>query len=141
MGKRDRYIEHLSQVPLFSACSKRELAMIARRATDLDIPAGRELVREGQPGYEFFVIVEGKGKVTRGDEEIAVLGPGEFFGEMALLRRAPRSATVTAATKMEALVVSVQEFRALLEEAPSLTYKVLAGLAARLHELETRPQV
>ncbi len=141
MRKKDRYIEHLSRVPLFSACSKRELAMIARRATDLRFPPGRELVHAGDPGYEFFVIVEGKASVTRDGAEVAVLGAGDFFGEMALLRRAPRSATVTTESHLEALVVSVQEFRALLEEAPSLTYKLLAGLATRLHELETRPQI
>lgn len=139
MSKRDLYLEHLAKVPLFSLCSKRELAMIARRGTDVVVEAGRTLTREGSAGYEFFVIIDGKATVTREGREVAVLGPGDFFGELALLDRAPRNATVTATTRMELVVVSSREFRTLLEEAPTLTYKLLAAMAHRLRELDLAP--
>lgn len=139
MSKRDQYLEHLKQVPMFSVCSKPELQMIARTGTDLVFVPGRTIVTEGTPGYELYVIVDGKASVTRDGREVATLGPGDFFGELAVLHRAPRNATVTAVTRVEAVVVSTQELRSLLEGAPNLTYKLLAGMARRLQELDTRP--
>lgn len=113
--------------------------MIARAGTDLVFAPGRAIVREDTAGYEFFVICDGKAVVSRGGHDVATLGTGDFFGELALLHQAPRNATVTAETKVEAVVVSAQEFRSLLEGAPGLTYKLLAGMAARLSELDRRP--
>lgn len=136
MGRTDGYLEHLARVPMFSACSDDELRAVARRSTDVTFPAGEVLLREGEPGYEAFVIVDGEVQVTRGGVEIAVLGPGEFFGELALLDRSPRSATVTTLTPTEAVVLTIQEFDALLEEAPSITRKLLQGLARRLAEVD-----
>lgn len=139
MSRRDLYLEHLARVPLFAMCSRRELGMIARRGTDVLAEPGRVLTREGAAGYEFFIILDGRATVTRGGREVAVLGPGDFFGELALLDRAPRNATVTATTTVELLVVSSREFRALLGEAPTLTSKLLAALAHRLRELDLAP--
>lgn len=139
MSKRDKYLEHLQEVPMFSVCSKQELQMIARAGTDLVFAAGRTIVREDTAGYEFFVICDGKAIVSREGHDVATLGPGDFFGELALLHPGPRNATVTAETKVEAIVVSAQELRSLLEGAPGLTYKLLAGMAARLQELDRRP--
>ena len=140
MAKRNTYVEHLARVPMFSACSKRELDLIARRGTDLVFDPGAVVVREGSQGYEFFVIVDGKATVSRGGRQVATLGPGDFFGELSLLERSPRNADVTADTRLETVVVSSQEFRALLEDAPGLTYKLLAGMARRLHDLDARAQ-
>lgn len=120
MAKQDPYLAHLATVPLFGDCSERELAMIARRGTDVVVPAGRILVREGRPGYEFFVIIDGTVTVTRDGEHVTDLGPGAFFGELALLHDVPRNATVAATTEVEILVVQSQELRTLLTEVPNL---------------------
>ena len=136
--KTDPYLEHLSTVPLFRRCTTEELRAISRRATTLRFEPGRQLTREGSRGYEFFIIVSGKAKVTRDGAELAILGPGDFFGELALLDDEPRSATVTVETPMEALVIDSREFRSLLEEAPDLTYSILAGIAKRFRELDDR---
>lgn len=136
MPRDNAYLEHLSRVPMFSACSRQELQAIARRSTDVSFPAGEVLLREGEPGYEAFVIVDGAVEVSRGGREVAVLGAGDFFGELALLDRSPRTATVTTVAPTEAVVLTLQEFDALLEEAPTLARKILQGLARRLTEVD-----
>lgn len=141
MAKRQAYIQHLSAVPMFSACSKKELTMVARRGTDVVVEPGRVLIREGATGHEFFVIARGEVEVSHDGAAVAKLGPGDFFGELALLGRTRRSATVTAITELEVIVVSSQEFRALLEEAPNMTFKLLTGMAHRLHELDAKVRV
>ena len=138
MGRRSAYLEHLAKVPMFSACSKRELQLVAGRGTDVAVDAGKQLVVEGRTGVEFFVIVDGKAKVTRSGKEVAVLGPGDFFGELALLTRAPRNATVTAATPLEAIVIDARAFDGFLEDAPHVAKKVMTGLAQRLQELDAK---
>lgn len=137
MAKRDLYLEHLAKVPLFADCSRQELTMIARRGTDVAFSPGQTVVREGAQGYEFFVIVDGTAVVIRDGDEIAQLGPGDFFGEFALLHEAPRNATVTATGQLETIVVQSQEFGSLLREAPELSRKVMAGMARRLQHLDT----
>ena len=138
MVRRDPYIEHLTRVPLFSACSKEELRRLARRTTDIPVPAGRVLVKEGEPGREFFVIVNGSATVSRNGKAVCKLGPGDYFGELALLVDTPRNATVTAAAPMEAIVLARAEFDAALAEAPRMTRKLMAGMARRLTELDSR---
>jgi CRP-like cAMP-binding protein len=138
MARRDAYIDHLTGVPLFSACSKEELRRLARRTTDIPIPAGRVLVKEGEPGREFFVIVDGSATVSRNGKAVCTLGPGDYFGELALLVDTPRNATVTAAAAMEAIVLARAEFDAALAEAPRMTRKLMAGMARRLTELDRR---
>ncbi len=138
MARHDEFTEHLAQVPLFSACSKKDLQQVARRAEDVRVDAGKVLVREGAAGAEFFVIVEGQADVTRHGEKVARLGPGQFFGDLALLDRAPRNATVTAATPMELVVLGQREFAALIDEVPGFAHKLLAGLAHRLRECDAR---
>jgi CRP/FNR family transcriptional regulator, cyclic AMP receptor protein len=136
--KRDAYIEHLHQVPLFSACSRDELRKVSRRTTDIPITEGHVLVNEGDRGVEFFVIVNGRAKVSRKGRKVGELGPGDFFGELALLVDAPRNATVTAVTPMEAIVLSRKEFDAALAEAPRMTRKIMSGMASRLAEFDSR---
>jgi CRP-like cAMP-binding protein len=102
------------------------------------VPSGKVLVKEGAVGHEFFLILEGQAVVRRGGRRIAMLGPGQYFGEMALLDRGPRSATVVADTDMDLLVLGQREFSGLLDQVPSLSYKLLAVMAARLREADTR---
>lgn len=127
----------LSQVPLFSGMSRRELAAVRRLSTPLGPqPAGKVLTKQGEPGDEFFIIIDGEAAVTIDGKQVAKLGPGDFFGEMALLDRGPRTATVTCVTDLQVEVISRPEFAQLLEDAPALTRKILAGLAARLREAD-----
>jgi CRP-like cAMP-binding protein len=138
MARHDAYIEHLARVSLFSACSKDELRKLSRRTTDIPIPEGHVLVKEGERGLEFFVIVSGRAKVTRRGRKVGEVGPGDFFGELALLIDADRNATVTALTPMEAIVLSRREFEAALAEAPRMTRKIMSGMAARLAEFDSK---
>lgn len=138
MARRDAYIEHLAQVPLFSACTKDELRKLARHTTDIPISEGHVLVREGDRGLEFFVIVNGRARVTRRGRKVGELGPGDFFGELALLIDADRNATVTALTPMEAIVLSRGDFDAALADAPRMTRRLLSGMARRLAEFDSR---
>jgi len=138
MARRDAYIEHLTQVPLFSACSKDELRKVAKHTADIPVAAGHVLCQEGTRGLEFFVIVSGRAKVSRKGRKVGELGPGDFFGELALLIDADRNATVTALTPMEAIVLSRRDFEAALADAPRMTRKIMAGMARRLAEFDSR---
>jgi CRP/FNR family transcriptional regulator, cyclic AMP receptor protein len=138
MARRDAYIDHLGRVPLFSACSKDELQKLSRRTTDIPIAEGQVLVKEGERGMEFFVVVTGRAKVSRKGRKVGEIGPGDFFGELSLLIDSGRNATVTALTPMEAIVLSRREFDAALADAPRMTRKIMAGMAARLAELDSR---
>jgi CRP/FNR family cyclic AMP-dependent transcriptional regulator len=138
VGRHDAYVEHLAQVPLFSACSKDELRKVARRTTDIPVAEGHVLCKEGDRGLEFFVIVSGRAKVSRHGRKVGELGPGDFFGELALLIDADRNATITALTPMEAIVLSRREFEAALADAPRMTRKIMSGMARRLSEYDSR---
>lgn len=134
MKRDDSFVQHLAQVPLFAACSQKDLKLVAKRSEDISVPAGKVLVSEGDTGTEFFVILGGTTKVSRHGEEIAQLGPGAFFGDLALLDRAPRNAAVVAETDVELAVLGQREFSALIDEVPGFAHKLLAGLARRLRE-------
>src|SRR4051794_21781455 len=95
---RDTKVEALRRSPLFEGLAKKDLAELARHTEDVDVPAGQVLCKEGQSGSEFFVILEGEAQITKNGAPIRTLGPGEFFGEIALLESGPRTATVTATT-------------------------------------------
>lgn len=138
MSRRDAFLDHLAQVPLFSALSKKELALVARRAEDVRVDSGRMLVTEGSTGSEFFVIIEGNAAVSRHARKVATLGPGDAFGELALLDKAPRNATVTASTPMELVVLGQREFVGLIDEVPGFARKLLAGMARRLRESDAK---
>jgi CRP/FNR family cyclic AMP-dependent transcriptional regulator len=138
MARRDEYLEHLARVPLFSCCSKEELKRLARRTTDIQVEAGQTIIRERQGAYEFFVVADGRAEVTRKGKKVAEIGPGDFFGELGLLDRALRDATVTALTPMEIIVLPQWDFEAALDEAPRMTRKLLAGMAHRLRQLDER---
>jgi CRP/FNR family cyclic AMP-dependent transcriptional regulator len=129
---RNAKIELLKKVPLFSGCSKGELRELALVADEIDLREGRTLVREGQPGREFFVLVDGSVRVSRGGRKLADLGPGDWFGEIALLTNTPRTATVTATSPIRVLVVTDRSFRQLVERIPKIALKVLASVGERL---------
>lgn len=138
---RDAKLELLGRVPLFSACSKRELARIASLTDQIDVPEGRVLTRQGDPGRECFVIADGRAKATIRGRRSVTMGPGSFFGEMSLLDQGPRSATVTAETDMRLLVLGSRDFSALLVDVPMVARRIMKGLAERLREVERpRPQ-
>ncbi len=134
----DRYIAHLKTVLLFKDCSKKDLAKIARVADEIDVEEGRVLITEGDFGHEAFVVVEGTASVTRDGQELVTLGPGDPFGEMALIDRAPRNATVTATTPMKVLVIGKREFSALMDDAHDFRDSVMVSLAGRLREKDER---
>jgi CRP/FNR family transcriptional regulator, cyclic AMP receptor protein len=134
---KDAKVELLRGVSLFSACSKGELSRIASLADEIEVPEGKVLTREGDPGREFFVVAEGRARATVGDRgRLAALGPGASFGEMSLLDQGPRSATVEAETDMHLLVLDSRSFSSLLGEVPSVARKVLAAMAGRLRAAE-----
>jgi CRP-like cAMP-binding protein len=130
--RRDAKIELLKRVPLFANCSKSELGSIALLADEIDMPEGKVLTTEGQPGREFFVLVEGTADVRRKGRRINTMTSGDFFGEIALVSNRPRTATVTATSPMRLLVVTDRAFRELMRKMPSIQSKVLAALAERV---------
>ena len=129
---RNAKVELIRQVPLFSQLSRREVEEVAKIADEIDVRTGKVLTREGERGNEFFVILDGAARVERGGQEVNTLGTGDFFGEIALVSRAPRTATVTAIEPCDLLVITGTSFRALLEHSPRIQLRVLEALADRL---------
>ena len=129
---RNAKIDLIKGVPLFARCSKKELAEVAKLADEIDFGPGKELIREGASGREFFVLVEGVVDVHKKGRRVNQLGPGDFFGEIALLALTPRTATVTTAGNVDLLVITAQSFKTLLEHQPAIASKVLAALAERI---------
>jgi CRP/FNR family transcriptional regulator, cyclic AMP receptor protein len=110
----------------------------AKRAEEVHVPAGKALVTEGETGHEFFVILGGTARVTRHGRKLATLGVGASFGELALLEKAPRNATVVAETDMDLLVLGQREFAGIVDEVPGFARKMLAAMAKRLREADAR---
>jgi CRP-like cAMP-binding protein len=132
MLRKNAKIELIKRVPLFSHCSKKELGLVAQIADEIDLAEGKTLMREGDRGREFFVLVEGSADVRRGNRKVNTMQGGDFFGEIALVSHRPRTATVTTTSPVRALVVTEQSFRSLLERAPDVQRKVLLALADRV---------
>lgn len=130
--RKDQKLELLKSVPLFSGLSRADLRKIAVLAPEIDLREGKEMIREGASGYEFFVLVEGSVEVRRDGRVISELGEGAFFGEIALVGNRPRTATVVATSPVVALVIDGQSFRRMLRENPSIQEKVMASLADRV---------
>jgi CRP/FNR family transcriptional regulator, cyclic AMP receptor protein len=128
----------LSKIWLFSTLSGKELRTVRRALEEVTVPAGRMLTEQGTIGREFFLIVGGQASVRRNGRKTATLGPGQYFGEMALLDRRPRSATVTSDTEMELLVLGQRQFNGLLDSVPALSRKMLAAMATRLRDADER---
>lgn len=131
-----RYADHLAGVPLFSACSRRDLQRLGRSSDELTVEPGHVLTEQGALGREAFVILAGTATVTKDGVDQAQLGPGDHFGELALLDGGLRTATVTADTEVTLLVLTKPAFNGVLDEIPTLAHKLLVSLARRLRESE-----
>jgi CRP-like cAMP-binding protein len=127
-------LELLEKLPLFDSCSRGELRLAGRHAELIHVPSGAVIIREGRPGYEFFTIASGTASVARDGRALAVLGPGDHFGELSLLAGTVRDATITAVTAMELVVIDGRAFRGLLTELPDFSRRILENLARRLHQ-------
>jgi CRP-like cAMP-binding protein len=125
-------------VPMFQACSQDELSAVAYLASPRALEAGAAIVREGEKGDEFFVLMMGTATVSRQGRDVASLEPGEYFGELALFDPAPRNATVTADVPVTLAVLERARFQAALEAVPVMRDALLRGMARRLHELDAR---
>jgi CRP-like cAMP-binding protein len=132
-------VAKIGGVPMFSECSKRELLLIARSAKEVTHRAGTTIAREGERGIGLFVILEGECEVTIGGKRKASLGPGDFFGEVALLDGGPRTATVTALTQVRLVGITGWVFRGLLMEHPTIALKTLEAVAGRLRAVSKEP--
>jgi CRP/FNR family cyclic AMP-dependent transcriptional regulator len=130
--RKDAKVELLRNIPLFAQCSKRDLGAISGIADEIDLKEGKELTRQGRTGREFFVLVDGTADVIKNDRKVNSLKGGDFFGEVALVHNAPRTATVKARSPVRALVITERNFKRLLDEQPEIQRKVLAALAERV---------
>jgi CRP-like cAMP-binding protein len=134
--RTDQKLELLKRTPLLSDLGRRELAEVERLVDEVDVPAGRVLMREGDAGREFFVLVSGTVGIDRGGTRIRTLEAGDFFGEIALLAEGPRTATATADGPATLLVLGHREFHSLMDKYPAIRTSVLDALAKRIRNLE-----
>ena len=128
----------LAKIPLFKECTKKELQAVSRLVTPINVKSGKVLTKEGDAGREFMIIASGTASVRRKGRKIATLGPGDFFGELALLAGVPRTATVIAESDMIVEALNRAEFATLLDESPSIARKVLSAVAKRSYDNEPR---
>ena len=132
MLRKDAKIELLRHVSLFAGCSKRELGEIALITDEIDFKAGKTLITQGEPGRQFYVIIEGEVGVSRDGETLPRRGGSEFFGEISLVSGVPATATVTTMSPTRALVISQRNFKTLLERSPNIQMRILRAFSARL---------
>lgn len=135
---KKRRLELLGSVWLFEQCSRRELNVLQAATTEMQLAAGKLLTEQGEVGRHFMVIVEGSVEVTRDGTQIAVLGPGSFFGEMSLLDGQPRTATAITLEPTHVLMLTTAAFNEVLATMPSVDRKLLTVLAGRLRDIEAR---
>lgn len=138
MAGRDAYLDHLGSIGLFSALSRKELSRVAKASDEVTVKAGHELARQGDVGREMFVLVKGEATVKRNNRKITTIGPGAAVGELSLLDRGPRTATVTCDTDCTVLVLGAREFTSLVDEVPGLSHKILSRLAAWVRDLDSK---
>lgn len=134
MGSKRELSELLADVGLFSRCTSRQRRAIARHAQIAELPAGVDLIKEGEPGDALFVIIDGRAIITKDSVELNRVGPGAYFGELAILDGEPRSATVVAETDVKIAVIGIRMFRTLLREFSDLAEQLLIALAGELRE-------
>jgi CRP-like cAMP-binding protein len=127
-------------LPIFAGCTEDELAEIDRLADEVHVPAGRTVIRQGDLGQEFAVIVSGEADVVKDGEIVVTLGPGAYFGEVALLDAISRTASVVARTDLTLEVIDRRGFNTLLDDLPRLSRSMLRGTAHRLAQLEEENQ-
>ncbi len=135
MKARTRVNEHLARVDLFDGLNQRDLQVVAQLSTTLNLPAGTALAQQGTPGREFFVLLAGDVEVIDGDRLVATRGAGSHLGEIALLERRPRTATLVAKTPVTVAVADRREFASMIQQLPQVRRKLDASKTARLAEL------
>jgi CRP-like cAMP-binding protein len=136
MKHKDDVVDHLQAVSLFSKCSRKDLAAVAKLTEVIAFEAGATIVTQGQPGDAFFVVLDGQAVVRRNGQQVGQLGPGDYFGELALLDPAPRNADVEATTEMSVARLLVGPFRSVLRTVPAINERLLAGLAKRVRDAD-----
>jgi CRP-like cAMP-binding protein len=135
---RDEKLDHLKRVPLFARMGRRELERLGQLADEVEVGLDQVLAEQGHIGHEFFIVLEGRVMVLDDHRPVATLGPGEFFGEIALVESRPRTATVRAEGIVRLLVIGHREFHALMDEFPTVRAAVMDALAERLRSTEER---
>jgi CRP-like cAMP-binding protein len=131
-GIPSEVIRHFQAVPLFASVSKKGIRALVQAAAEVDVPAGKVLVREGEFGRHLYVMTRGTATVTRGGRKLSELAPGDFFGEMAFLSPAPRSATVTAYTDVRVMVLGPRELDVIAEREAAVAKRLLETMAKRV---------
>jgi CRP/FNR family transcriptional regulator, cyclic AMP receptor protein len=131
-------VELLRNVPLFSGLSTKELMSLSRLMDEVDLKPGTVIIREGNTGGEFFIVIEGTVEVKRGGRRLARLGPGDYLGEIALIDHGPRTATAIVETPTRVLVLASREFHSMLASDPRIENKILRTLAARVRDMSPR---
>ena len=126
----------LKAIPLFAGLGKKERRSVAQQADEVDIEPGRHLVREGEFAYEFFALEEGTAEVRRGDQLLAELGPGDFFGEMGLIGNVTRNASVVTASPVKVMVLTGSAFRHIERELPEVSTQIRKAIEERCRQLE-----
>lgn len=132
----DQKLAMLARVPLLAGLGQKDLVQVGMLCDEVDLASGHVLVREGDRGNEFYVLLNGSVEIARGGVALATLGPGDFLGEIALVDRGPRTATATATTAIRALVLGTREFHSLMDAHVSIRTCVLEALAQRVRRLE-----
>jgi CRP/FNR family transcriptional regulator, cyclic AMP receptor protein len=136
MASKQNHLDALREVPLFSACSNKELEKVAKASDEIRMTAGTLIVDQGQTGREAFIVVEGEVEVKRNGRRVASLGPGAIVGELSLLDHGPRTATATCETDCTLLVIDSRRFTGVLDAVPAISHKLLATLATRIRDLD-----
>jgi CRP/FNR family transcriptional regulator, cyclic AMP receptor protein len=133
---RDEKLDLLHRIPLFSGVGRHGLERLGMLSDEIDVPAGKVLMRQGEIGSDMMVIVSGTVAIDRDGERVNTLGAGDFFGEIALVDDGPRTATVTVEEACRLLVITHRDFHAMMEEFPEVQSQVLNALARRVRRLE-----
>jgi CRP-like cAMP-binding protein len=136
MASKDPKVDMIKSVSMFSELGRRELEEIAQLVDEVDVPAGRVLMRQGDVGNEMFVVVSGKFRIERNGALLRELGPGAVIGEVALLSEGVRTATITAAEPSQILVAGHREFHRLLQDHPSIQMEIINSLAEKIRVLD-----
>jgi CRP/FNR family cyclic AMP-dependent transcriptional regulator len=130
--------DSLREVPLFANLDKRDLKRLADSMQELSFPSGKEVVAHGKGGVGFFVILEGSARVSQGGEDRGMLGPGDYFGEMALIDGGDRSASVHAEGELRCAAMTTWTFRPFVKEHPDVAWAMLTALVKRVREAQGR---
>jgi CRP-like cAMP-binding protein len=137
-GRKDALIGAMRNTSLFAFATEKDLRNVAKHAQSVIAVKGTAIVREGEPGDRFYVLLDGSARVSRSGRKVADLGSGQSFGELALLANVPRNATVTATDDTELVTFERKTFARLLDESPLFARRLLEGLAKRLRECDAR---